>query len=175
MTPQELIKSIHKFALSYTQEFSLAVLCISNIWHVQEQLCFFQSKLSKVFVHVSRCLIYKVHRCSRGQLWYTTTPSSICQEVFSLFFVFFDSFFTGMQRGYILYSICVPSTMERFFRHFAHFLSKIFEDIYKNFCQPLFFRKNYCLFPKCCVYLCYAVHSKPDLYCDHPRDIPQYL
>ena len=27
----ESLKSIHKFALSYTQEFSLAVLCISNI------------------------------------------------------------------------------------------------------------------------------------------------
>ena len=54
---EESIKSIHKFALSYTQEFSLAVLS-RNVSTLTFQNNFvFQSKLSKVFVHVSRCLI----------------------------------------------------------------------------------------------------------------------
>ena len=114
------IKSIHKFALSYTQEFSLAVLS-RNVSTLTFQNNFvFQSKLSKVFVHVSRCLIYKVHRCSRSlyeklsvtssselsaavHLLHNSTLFSVCQALFSSFLRFFRVCFAS--RKVLRYSI----------------------------------------------------------------------
>ncbi|MGN1307120.1 MAG: hypothetical protein ACI4V3_05575, partial [Faecousia sp.] len=57
------------------------------------------------------------------------------------FFAFFR-FFLRQRKEVILYIVyAAPLWQSGFFRHFAHFLSKFFEDIYKNFFMPIFFRK----------------------------------
>ena len=65
------------FALSFTQEFLVGYSSQSQFlyWHLKEQLVF-SIKLSKVFVHVSRCLIYKVHRPFAQPIWKVIRTSS---------------------------------------------------------------------------------------------------
>ena len=91
--------------LASLKNFSLAILHNLSFYTDISKNNLFLIKLSKVFVHVSRCLIYKVHRrplvahslsrlFSRRQLRYNTMHASFCQALFSDFsdFLFLPCF-----------------------------------------------------------------------------------
>ena len=103
----------------------------------QEQLCF-QSKLSKVFVHVSRCLIYKVHRCFRslfkkrsGGLFHGNVSPRRDFSSLALRSLFVKNFFRLFSNRYAVSTNC-PERAWLFYQSFSR-MSTLFFDFFKIF------------------------------------------
>ena len=131
--------SIHKFALSFTQEFSLAVLCISKYFDISRTTLFL---LIKIVQGVCSCFslfnlqgtplrsqpiqshvtVSSAVASAAWRLIYYSTRSFVCQELFSTFFKFF-SFATRLPQVLRYFSTKVP-ICQALFSLFLKFFKK---------------------------------------------------
>ena len=121
------INSLNHSLLAYTQEFLrwLFLHNLSNFSLTSLRTTCFLSNRPLVFVHVSRCLIYKVHRCHLNHrfsvtacIWYHAFPS-----LSSAFLSFFAFIFSIPDIGRLLaqfYKICSQNFPLALFPHCSY-------------------------------------------------------